>query len=106
MQFRSDMLFGIHDVLAERFLGNNLESARHCVTTYISVDRSVDIDLVLVRFKLGVTPQMTPDNELSQHFVLHRVHRVLYHAQHVESRQDGLCKLDVLLERDGRLLSS
>lgn len=53
-----------------------------------------------------MTSQMTADDELGQHLVLDGVDRVLDDAEHIETRQDGLRELNVLLEGDGRVVSS
>ena len=76
------------------------------MTSYIGIQHSPDVHLVLGRIELRVTPQVTPHNELRKQLVLHGVRQVLDHTQHIETGQNRLRELDVLLERDRRVVAA
>lgn len=48
---------------------------------------------------------MTANNKPRQLLVLHRIHRILHHTQHIKARQNRLRQLNILLERDRRIIS-
>lgn len=56
--------------------------------------------------ELWMTPQVTSHHEARKHLILNRVNRVFHDTKHVETRQNGLCQLDILLEWDGGIVSS
>ena len=72
--------------------------------TYIGVQHGRHVDLVHGLFEPRMTPEMTPDDEPGEQLVLHWIDRILDHAQDVESGQDGFGEVDVLLERDRRVV--
>jgi len=49
--------------------------------------------------------QVTANNESGQQLVHNGIDVVLYHTQHIESRQDRLREFDVLRERDSRVVA-
>lgn len=53
-----------------------------------------------------MTPQMTSDDELGQHLILDGIDSILDDAEDVESRENGLCEFDVLLEGNGGIVST
>lgn len=108
----ADVLLGVHDVLSEHVLGDDLRHqhgstpSRLVVVTHVRIHARRHVHLVLCRVKLRVTSEMTSHDELREHLVLHRVDRVLDDAEHVETGQDRLGELDVLLKRNGRVVST
>lgn len=50
--------------------------------------------------------QVTADNESSEQLVLHWVDRILDDAEYVETGENGLGELDVLLEGDSRVVAA
>ena len=72
--------------------------------THVLVERGRDRHLVDVLVKARMRAKVRADDKLGKHLVLDRVDRVLDDAEDVEPRKDGLGELDILLERDRRVV--
>lgn len=81
-------------------------SRQNKLPTHVGIEDIVDVDLVHGRVESGVAAEMAADDKLSEHLVLDGVGLVADNAEDIETRQDRLGELDVLLERDCRVVSS
>mmetsp|Transcript_32058 Transcript_32058/g.83970 ORF Transcript_32058/g.83970 Transcript_32058/m.83970 type:complete len:372 (+) Transcript_32058:804-1919(+) len=94
VQLWMHVLLGVEDVLLEQFLWDHV---------WVFFDEGVGF---LLEQPVGVRALVVPHHKLCQPFVRHRVDHVLHHAENVESRNDGLCEVDVLCKRERRLVLS
>lgn len=86
--------------------GVSVQSSRRREGTYVEIERRRNVNLVDSGVKVGVTPQVTPDDELGEHLVDDGVGSIFDDAEDVESGKDGLGELDVLTEGDRGVVAS
>jgi hypothetical protein len=94
LQLGSDVVAGVHDILAQHVLWDD-----------VLVQARRDTGFVLVLVESWVRAQVGADDEASKHLVLDRVDSVLDDAEHIETRQNRLGQLDVLRKGDGLVVA-
>jgi len=74
--------------------------------THIRIQTRRNADLIDGTIELRMRPQVTSYDELGEHLVLDRIDGILHDAEDVESRENGFREFDVLLEGNGRVVST
>ena len=106
VEARVDFLFAVDYILLKQLLRYNIhtESVRYIEHGHIRLTRLHGHALVcLIR---RVISHVGFSDEFGQELVLHAVHHVSYHAQNVETRQDGLAQVNVLGESERGIVAT
>ena len=102
VEARMHLLLGVHDVLLEQVLGYDLHAER---VRYVHGLLQLVLHRI-VRLVRRMVAHVRVGHEARQHLVLHAVDHVAHHAEYVETRQDRLAQVDVLRERERRVVAA